>query len=161
VGEGRYYFDPSFFAYCEDLDLGWRARLAGFTVGYADKAVVYHKGSAATKPMSDFAIYHTYRNLIWTHFKNMPLPLLLWQWPWLAAGWLFLFVLYTFKGRPGVILRALFDGLLGLRFMLKKRRAIQRGRTVSNKEILSWFITGLFPKSYLKKYDANSSPSPN
>ncbi len=142
-------FDPLFFAYCEDIDLGWRARNAGFACGYAAKAVVYHKGSAASSKMSDLAVYSTYRNLIWTQFKNLPLSLLLWQAPWLAAGWLFLFALYTAKGRPGVICKAFFDGLLGLRFIINRRREAQKLRAASNKTILSWFARGLFPRSYL------------
>lgn len=142
-------FDPLFFAYAEDLDLGWRARNAGFECGYAANAIVYHKGSAATSKMSDLAVYNTYRNLMWTQFKNLPLSLLLWQSPWLAAGWLFLFALYTAKGRPGIIFKAFFDGLLGLRFMVKRRRTAQKLRTASNKTILSALASGLFPKNLL------------
>jgi GT2 family glycosyltransferase len=36
------YFDRDFFMYLEDLDLGWRARLAGWTAHYIPAAVVYH-----------------------------------------------------------------------------------------------------------------------
>ena len=98
-----YYFDPSYFAYCGDLDLGWRARNAGFKPAYAKDAIVFHKGSASTNKLSDFAVYHTYRNLLWTQFKNFPAPLLLWQSPWLGVGWFFIISLYFFKGRPSII----------------------------------------------------------
>ncbi len=66
------YFDSDYFAYAEDLDLGFRARLAGFDSALAEEAIIYHKGSASTAKMSDFAIYHTYRNLIWTLIKCAP-----------------------------------------------------------------------------------------
>lgn len=36
-------FDPRLFAYHEDLDLGWRMRLAGYKVFVAPDAVVFHK----------------------------------------------------------------------------------------------------------------------
>lgn len=38
--------DQEFFAYHEDLDLGWRARLRGYPSYYIPKSVVYHYGSA-------------------------------------------------------------------------------------------------------------------
>lgn len=151
IATDAYYFDPLFFAYCEDIDLGFRARLLGFTAAYATKAIVYHKGSAATSKMSDFAVYHTYRNLLWTQFKNFPALLLLWQSPWLGAGWFFIIALYLFKGRPGVILRAFSDGVPGLRFILSRRQQVQRNRKVTQKQIISWFSSGLFPKKFLDK----------
>jgi GT2 family glycosyltransferase len=35
-------FDESYFAFSEDLDIGWRARLAGWRAWYAPRAVAYH-----------------------------------------------------------------------------------------------------------------------
>jgi len=37
------YFDPAHFMYYEDLDLGWRARLAGWTAQYVPQSVVLHR----------------------------------------------------------------------------------------------------------------------
>jgi GT2 family glycosyltransferase len=39
-------FDPSFFAYYEDADVAWRARMAGWRSLYVPAAVAYHHGSA-------------------------------------------------------------------------------------------------------------------
>lgn len=36
-------FDPRYYLYHEDTDLSWRARLAGFGIGYAEKSVVFHR----------------------------------------------------------------------------------------------------------------------
>ena len=36
-------FDPAFFAYYEDVDLGWRLWLMGYKVALAARAVVYHR----------------------------------------------------------------------------------------------------------------------
>jgi len=36
-------FEPSYFMYHEDLDVCWRARLAGLDVGFADDSIVYHR----------------------------------------------------------------------------------------------------------------------
>lgn len=35
-------FDESIFMYCEDVDLSWRVRLAGYDIQYVPKAVTYH-----------------------------------------------------------------------------------------------------------------------
>jgi hypothetical protein len=42
------YFDPRYFMYYEDMDLGWRARLAGWSALYVPRSVVHHRwhGSA-------------------------------------------------------------------------------------------------------------------
>jgi GT2 family glycosyltransferase len=40
-------FDKSFFAYLEDADVAWRARMAGWRCVYAPSAVVYHHHSAS------------------------------------------------------------------------------------------------------------------
>ena len=43
------YFDKKLFAYNEDLDLGWRARLLGYKSFYVPESIVYHHGSAQWK----------------------------------------------------------------------------------------------------------------
>ena len=40
--------DEKHFAYLEDVDLGYRARIAGFENWYIPEAKVYHVGSATT-----------------------------------------------------------------------------------------------------------------
>ena len=42
-------FDKKLFAYNEDLDLGWRARLLGYKSFYVPESIVYHHGSAQWK----------------------------------------------------------------------------------------------------------------
>ncbi len=144
-----YYFDRTFFAYAEDVDLGFRSRLLGFEPGYAKDAIVYHKGSASSSKLSDLAVYHTYRNLVWTQYKNYPLALLLRHLFWLVLGWKLIFFGYLFKGRPLVMSRAILDGARGLSTMKQKRAEIQKRRKVDTRTMRSWFEQGLFPKSLL------------
>jgi GT2 family glycosyltransferase len=40
-------FDESFFAYLEDADVAWRARMAGWRCLYAPEAIVYHRHSSS------------------------------------------------------------------------------------------------------------------
>jgi len=71
------FFDESFFAYCEDTDLGLRGRRAGWYALLAPEAVVYHKYSATAGAFSPFKLYLVERNHFWMVFKNFPLILLL------------------------------------------------------------------------------------
>ncbi len=36
-------FDPSYFMYHEDVDVSWRARLAGYEICYASDSIIYHR----------------------------------------------------------------------------------------------------------------------
>ncbi|MBW6503937.1 glycosyltransferase family 2 protein [bacterium] len=64
--------DESFFAYGEDVDLGLRARWAGWPCFYVPTAVVYHKYSATTGAYSPQKAFLVERNRIWILFKNFP-----------------------------------------------------------------------------------------
>lgn len=66
-------FDEDFFAYMEDVDLGWRARLAGWSCFFSPKSLVYHKHSASSKPHSKFKLYQIERNRLLIVLKNYPM----------------------------------------------------------------------------------------
>ena len=65
------YFDPAHFCYYEDLDLGWRARLAGYDALYVPQSVVHHKfhGSTARRSRAWLAKLATI-NRVRTLLKN-------------------------------------------------------------------------------------------
>jgi GT2 family glycosyltransferase len=121
-------FDERFFCYCEDIDLGFRLRLAGHRALQLADAVVRHKGSAASGRHSAFACYHGARNRLWTFVKNMPGPLLL---PLLPAHGLITAVMLLASLRRGTLrptLRGLYDGLVDLGPVLAARRSVQARR---------------------------------
>lgn len=65
------YFDKSFFMYFEDVDLGWRCRLAGWSAQYAPKAIVTHKLHASSKRKGDnFVARQCNYNRVRTLLKN-------------------------------------------------------------------------------------------
>jgi GT2 family glycosyltransferase len=68
-------FDEDFFAFGEDVDLGFRLRLMGHVCVQAAGAIVYHVGGASAARRSDFATFYGRRNRTWIFFKNMPAPL--------------------------------------------------------------------------------------
>lgn len=70
-------FDENFFVYYEDVDVSFRAQLAGFKVAYNKDAIAYHKQGASSNKVPGLAIMHTFKNLPLLFWKNVPLGLLL------------------------------------------------------------------------------------
>jgi hypothetical protein len=114
-------FDEDFFIYVEDIDLAFRARLAGWLCRYVPTARVIHlhRGTAGTN--SDISIYYLNRNQPWCIIKNFPLRTLLISSPWIAGKNCADLLLYILGGRGRVILRAKFDSLKGFGKMWDKR----------------------------------------
>lgn len=70
-------FDGRFFLYCEDTDLGLRARWAGWKCLYAPEAVVEHHYSHSAGRFSPLKAYLVERNRLFVLAKNFPAGLLL------------------------------------------------------------------------------------
>jgi GT2 family glycosyltransferase len=66
-------FDESFFLYCEDTDLGLRARWAAWECLYVADAVVEHRYSHSSGPASALKAYYVERNRLYVIFKSFPL----------------------------------------------------------------------------------------
>jgi GT2 family glycosyltransferase len=70
-------FDEGFFLYCEDTDLGLRARWAGWKCLYAPEAVVDHHYSHSAGRASPLKAYYVERNRLFVAVKNFPAGMLL------------------------------------------------------------------------------------
>lgn len=134
-------FDEEFFLYVEDVDLGFRLRLAGYRALYIPQASIQHLGSALVGRNSDSQIYHGHRNLVWVFIKDMP-GILFWLFlPMHIALNLVTLVWFSLRGKGGVILRAKRDAIVGIPHYWKKRQSIQSSRKASIWAILrqlSW-----------------------
>ena len=92
-------FDENHFAYLEDVDLGYRARIHGYRNLYVPEAVAYHAGSASSgSRYNAFKAELTARNSVYLAYKNMPFLQLLLNFPFLLAGFLTKQFFYTKKG---------------------------------------------------------------
>lgn len=125
-------FDEDYFCYVEDVDMGFRLRLAGYRCLYVPQSVAHHVGSGTTGGLrSDFSTYYGHRNLVWTFAKDMP-GLLFWLLlPLHVSLNLVSVIWFVLRGRGRVILRAKRDALLGLPKIWRKRQHIQKTRVVS------------------------------
>lgn len=133
--------DEEFFLYVEDVDLGFRLRLAGYRALYVPQACIQHIGSAFVGRNSDFQVYHGHRNLVWVFVKNMP-GMLFWLFlPLHVALNLVTLVWFALRGKGELIFRAKQDALKGIPRYWEKRQAVQAGRKVGVWAILrqlSW-----------------------
>jgi GT2 family glycosyltransferase len=136
-------FDEDFFCYVEDVDLGFRLRLAGYRCLYVPTSVALHVGSGTTGGQhSDFAVYHGHRNLVWAYVKNMPGVLFWFFLPLHLAMNLVVLIIFALHGQGGVMFRAKRDAVLGLLKMWAKRQQVQKSRRVSWRAILRVMTKG-------------------
>ncbi len=121
-------FDEALGSYCEDVDLNWRARLAGYAVAYAPRALVYHMVSATGG--GALASFFVGRNFIWVIAKNYPGGL--WKKYWRRILRAQLQITFdALKSWRGVAARARLRGQLagvfGLpRWLARRREVIRR-----------------------------------
>jgi GT2 family glycosyltransferase len=134
-------FDADYFLYCEDTDLGLRARLAGESCLYIPQAVVEHDYSVSSGRASRLKAYYVERNRLWTVIKTFPIAL----WPLVPfySSWrylLHLWALVTGRGLAAEFARggekwwrlvlivgsAHAHALLHFRALLAKRRRVRR-----------------------------------
>jgi len=118
-------FDEDFFAYLEDVDLAWRARLAGWRCLYVPAARVHHVHSATSVEGSPLKSYLLGRNKVWLIAKDYPiLRLLIWL-PLILLYDMAAVVFALIARRDVYALKGRLEGWLRLRVALRKRRAAQ------------------------------------
>jgi GT2 family glycosyltransferase len=143
-------YDEDFFAYADETDMGWRARLAGWKCIYSPKAIVYHLHSISSGGRySSFKAFLVERNRIWVAVKNFPISLIilgqfytLWRYIFQAYGAL------RGKGAAGqftsdfskaelvkILLKVYLSVWKQLPLMLKKRKMIQQKKRITNREV--------------------------
>ncbi len=126
--------DDDFFFSLEDVDIGWRAQLAGWRCLYTPDAVVYHHLSATGGGVT--ASYYVGRNTLYLLVKDYPLwhtysgRIIQTQ---MRIAWE---ALRAWRGAAArARLRGMAAGLIGIPAMLRKRRRIMAQRHVSDADI--------------------------
>jgi GT2 family glycosyltransferase len=75
VSKLEFLFDPTFFAYFEDVDLCWRAKLRGYKTFFVYDSVVLHKKAQTASKWGNRMKFYHYRNKIRSFKKNLRFPL--------------------------------------------------------------------------------------
>ncbi len=106
------YLDENHFAYLEDVDLGYRARIAGYKNVYAPLAKVLHAGSAVSgSRYNKFKVDLTSANSVYIIYKNMPAVQIALNLPFLLAGFAIKTVFFARIGLGRDYVYGLFRGL--------------------------------------------------
>lgn len=93
------YFDEEHFAYLEDMDIGYRARLHGYKNRFCPFSRVLHVGSGTSGSRYNlFKIRYSSRNNIYLIYKNMPFWQIIINLPFFLVGFGSKSIFFTFKG---------------------------------------------------------------
>lgn len=140
-------FDEDFFAYYEDVDLSFRAQLAGWKVAFVPTAIAYHEISATSSKIKGFATYQTLKNLPLLLFKNVPRKYLFnIGRRYFLAHFLFYFRAIS-RGQISAAVRGDTKGTWLLITGYGKRRKIQKSRTVPDSYIWGMLVHDLPPNA--------------
>lgn len=105
-------FDEEHFAYFEDIDIGYRAKLSGYRNWFAADAVVYHAGSATSgSRYNAFKTKLAARNSVYLIYKNMPFLQIFVNLPFLAAGFFVKTLFFVKKGFGAEYITGLANGI--------------------------------------------------
>ncbi|MEG1637798.1 MAG: glycosyltransferase family 2 protein, partial [Cellulosilyticaceae bacterium] len=106
------YFDEHFFAYMEDVDIGYRANIYGYKNVYCPTAKVYHIGSATSGSRHNaFKVKLAARNNIYVAYKNMPLLQLILNFPFLLMGYSIKYFFFRSKGLGKSYKEGILEGI--------------------------------------------------
>ncbi len=133
------FFNPEFFMYHEDTDLGWRLWLCGYKIILAPRSVVYHKYEFSR---SIKKYYYMERNRLIVILQNYKLATLLLIGPaGLLMGTLMFF--YSFIAgwwRQYIAVLAYFCHYQHWQMILSNRKTVQQKRTIKDRLIIKRFV---------------------
>ena len=136
-------FDENHFAYLEDLDLGYRARIFGYESVYEPKARVIHYGSASTgSRYNEWKTRRAAANSVYVIAKNQPLLQKILHLPFFIMGFGVKFLFFVRKKMGRLYLKGLGDGLkMSFSEEGKSHKVPFRGKHLANYfKIEGWLI---------------------
>lgn len=128
-------FDEAYFIYYEEVDLAFRARLAGWRCLYVPYAVLFHHHAWSLGHESSSKIFLLERNKIFTILKNWPLRYMIYYAPLIAAYDILADFYYLLKKRDLSRLKAKVSALKQLPRVLRERSKIQSNRRIPYTDI--------------------------
>lgn len=139
-------FDEEFFMYYEDVDISFRAQLAGYKVRYTPKAIAYHKLGASSGTVPGLAIYNTFKNLPVLFTKNVPLKLWLGMYPRFVLTYTLILGNAIKNGQGTHALKGWLKSWLLVPHMFRERWLIQKAKRVSTDYIDSILLHDIPPE---------------
>lgn len=135
------YFDETFFAYMEDVDIGYRAKTYGYDNFYEPDAEVKHivSGTLGIKKNA-FKTKLSARNNVYVIYKNMPLWQIVINMPFLIFGFMMKWLMFCKNGFGSIFFTETFKAIKTCRKEVKVER--KRGRAVNYIKIEFELIKG-------------------
>lgn len=116
------YFDEEYFAYIEDIDISYRAKIFGYKNIYCSDAIIYHMASATSgSKYNAFKARLISRNNIYTIYKNMPTLQILVNLPLILSGIAIKFIFYYKKGLGKEYSQGIIEAILKLSYVKKNK----------------------------------------
>lgn len=128
-------FDEDFFAYYEDVDISWRAQLAGWKVLFVPSAVVHHRIGATSSRVRGFTTYHTFKNLRLLILKNTSPSLRKIIYPRFYLAYSFFQLKALFSRNAISMMKGSFAGIILTPKKLRERKIILGNQKVSDEYI--------------------------
>lgn len=142
-------FDETFFAYFEDVDIGFRARLAGHEIVYEPSAVAHHRIGATSGRIPGFTVHQTFKNLPLLLVKDVPAGLRRKVYPRFALLLTMMLAKTVVGGTLPHALRGLASAIrLTVTHALPERRHIQSSRVATAADIDRLLLHDLPPEQH-------------
>ncbi|MCC0683608.1 glycosyltransferase family 2 protein [Clostridioides sp. ZZV14-6345] len=110
------YFDETFFAYMEDVDICYRAKINGYKNMYCADAQVYHVGSATSgSKYNSFKVKLSARNNVYVIYKNLPFFQILINGLFILMGFLIKYIFFSKKGYGKEYKKGFIEGIKTLK----------------------------------------------
>lgn len=114
------YFDEKFFAYLEDVDIGYRAKIRGYKNVYCSRAMIYHIGSATSgHGLSSLKVNLTARNGVFLFYKNQPFIQMIINFPFVFIGNFYRYLYFRKLGFGQDFKQGLKSGISQLKYVEK------------------------------------------
>ena len=148
-------FDELHFAYLEDIDVGWRAKLYGYDNIYCPDAAVYHVGSGTSgSRYNSFKVRLAARNCIYLNYKNMPGWQLLLNAPFLLAGIFVKYLFFVKNGFGGDYVSGLKEGIRTRKQCRRVPGLLRRFGAELKVQFEMLYGTGLYVYEFLRRQAA-------
>ncbi|HEY4963514.1 MAG TPA: glycosyltransferase family 2 protein [Candidatus Saccharimonadales bacterium] len=140
-------FDEDFFAYYEDVDISFRAQLAGWRVRFVPSAVAYHQIGATSGKIRGFTTYHSMKNLPLLLFKNVPRKYF-WTIAWrFKTAYIMFYLRSITRGNGWSATKGLFRGYYLVIKKIGERKKIQSSKKVTDEYIWGMIVHDLPPNA--------------
>ncbi len=132
-------FDEHFVSYYEDVDVAFRAQMAGFRCVYAPDARCFHRRGATAKRLGPYAAEMQERNTYILYAKTIPCGLLLRKLPYIVAGRVRHWIRAARDGNGTAVARGFVRGVKALPHAIAQRKDVQSRRTIPLSSLEHWF----------------------